>query len=74
MIDVLRKFMSELERLVESYATDLAREATGAGLTKDIDIYDKILELEDGKAIEQCLESLGFDLFKLCEETQLLLR
>lgn len=74
MIVTLNNFLNVLEHVVGNCAADLAEQAMKAGLTTDIDLYDHILELKGGATVERNLESLGFDLFKLCEETQLLLR
>ena len=73
MILTLNNFLNVMEHVVGNCAADLAEQAMKAGLTTDVDLYDFILELNGGAAVERNLESLGFELIKLCEEAQLLM-
>lgn len=73
MILTINNFLNVLEQVVDNCAADLAEQAIKAGLTSYIDLYDHILELKGGPTVERNLESLGFELIKLCEEAQLMM-
>lgn len=71
------KILALLERLEDvvldlkaEYADELATFVKEAGwkCSEDIEIYDSILELKNGKTVLSNLECAGFDPFSLCEQ------
>ena len=74
LIEILKEFEDKLEHLVDWYASLLADNFMEVNEVPpdDSEMYDTILEMKGGRTVLQNIEALGFEPFKLLEQTMLL--